>query len=75
MKNEKAFQEKLGVCYIPEAEDSEYTYEDLLNISGGNVKLSESLFDLLEWQHPETLIDEWMREDEIDEDYNFISYE
>lgn len=73
MKDYEAFEKQTGVCYIPETSDREYTYEDLLEISGNNVILTNRLFDLLEWQHPETLIDEWISEEEIDENFNILN--
>jgi len=64
MKDLKAFQNKKGTCYVPELSDEKYTYNDFLNIAKGNKKLAEQLFSVVEWQHPETIIDEWEIEDE-----------
>ena len=73
MKDYKAFEQQSGTCYIPEAEDVEYTYSDLLDMCHNNSALASNMFDLLEWQHPETLFDEWVREGEIDENGNFLN--
>lgn len=72
MKSYEAFQNQKGIVYIPEAEDQEYTYEDFLDIAGGNVKLAHIIFQLCDWQHPETIVDELEREEEIDENKNII---
>ena len=64
MKDLKAFQNKKGTCYVPELSDEKYTYNDFLNIAKGNKKLAKQLFSVVEWQHPETIIDEWEIEDE-----------
>lgn len=72
----KTLQEKIGKeGYIPEnAEegDNPYYYEDFLRIARGNEKLAEVIYDLCEWQHPETIFEELLIEEEIDEDGNMI---
>lgn len=76
MKDYEAFKAKEGVCYVSESDfhndGTEYTYTDLLNQCNGNTRLVEILFDILDWQHPATLLDEWFREGEIDENCNII---
>lgn len=55
------------VIYIPEygyrngtiCEDSIYTKKDFIDITGGDNKLAQELFEDVDWQHPETLYDEW----------------
>jgi len=58
------------VVYIPEFgydEDgmpiSIYSFNDFLNICNGNRALAYQLLEDVDWQHPETLYDEWMNED------------
>ena len=63
MKNYKAFKSKSGVCYVPELSNQKYTYTDFLNLAQGNKKIANLLFNVVEWQHPETLLDEWDREE------------
>jgi len=57
-KDYKAFESKKGVCYIPELTDHKYTYNDFMDIAKGNEELAKTLFDLVDWQHPETLYNE-----------------
>ena len=65
-KNPRAFYEKLNeVCYIPELSDTKYTYQDFLNMANGNENIARILFDTVDWQCPETLLDEYLREDEL----------
>lgn len=49
------------VCYIPEniADDDDfYTHNDFLTLCGGKEDLAAQLFDSVNWQHPEVVIDE-----------------
>lgn len=71
-KDTAAFEKKEGVCYIPESGDDEYTYQDFLEIGMGNEKLAAVLFSLVDWQSPETVFDELLREGEIDENGNIL---
>lgn len=72
-KDEEAFNNKKGICYSPELSDETYTYEDYIAIAkyflgkkkGDIEKVARMLFDYSEWQHPETLADEW--EDDLEE--------
>lgn len=57
-KNEEAFNNKKGTCYIPELSDTRYSYKDFLNITG-NEEQARILFEEVDWQHPETLFEEW----------------
>ena len=67
-KDPIAFSRKTGICYIPEYDDfiGGYTYENFLEISEGNEEIAEFLFETVDWQHPETLLDECFSEGEID---------
>ena len=56
-KNPGNFIKKSGVCYVPELSDSEYTYRDFLELCGGNEELAEYVFEMVDWQHPESFID------------------
>lgn len=70
-KDTKAFEDKEGVCYIPEHFDEQdavnFTYDDFLEISKGNDKLAKIIFNLCNWQHPETVFQELLNEEEINE--------
>jgi len=72
-KDSEAFDRQEGVCYIPEAEFEDegqpdggldlnsrpgYTYQDFLDVCYGNKKLAHDVFDLVDWQCPETVVDE-----------------
>ena len=67
-----AYNKKTGVCYVPEAGDRQYTYQDFLEIAKGKEDLATIIFYLCEWQHPETIFDEMLREGEIDENGNAL---
>lgn len=74
-KNKDAFENQEGVCYVPENPDEDergYTYDDFLNIARGNEKLAEVIFDLCDWQHPETVFEDMKVEGEVDEDGNIL---
>lgn len=57
-KNFQNFERKRGVCYVPELSDKEYTYDDFLALCGGNHTLAEFVFEIVDWQHPETVVEE-----------------
>ena len=65
-KNSKAFYEKSNeVCYLSELNDYKYTYEDFLNIAYGSEEVAEFLFDIVDWQSPETLVEDCLSNDEV----------
>ncbi len=47
---------------------SGYTREDLEALCKGTQYDAEDLFDHLDWMYPETLLDEWIREEEEEEE-------
>ncbi len=64
-KNDEAFENKPEeVCYIPELSDEKYTRNDFLELCTGDEELARTLFNYCDWQHPETVIDEWIEEEE-----------
>jgi hypothetical protein len=75
MKYRDAFDKRTGICYIPEAADAAYSYYGILAIAKNNEALALIIFDLCEWQHPETIFDELLREGEIDEKGNILDKE
>jgi len=91
-KDEQAFVEKKGICYIPEHAfsdmdgksiecdecevdeekfDEGFTYQDFYNLAKEFVEeneisdehsietITQNLFDMVDWQYPSTLIDQW----------------
>ena len=60
-----AFQDYLDApCYVPELLDTVYTAEDFLHICNGQIEFADQLFDNVDWQHPESLMEEWMQNNE-----------
>lgn len=54
-----------AVCYIPELSDSKYTWKEFREICGGNEELAKELFHTVDWQHPESLLEDWRVAGEI----------
>ena len=54
------------VCYIPENDDTLYTRRDFLNICEGSEEMAGELFRNVDWQHPETLFDEYWDSGEVE---------
>jgi len=77
-KDFKAYEQKKDViCYVPEFNDDGYTPKDFQllaetafkdnNWKGNPQVLADLLFDTVDWQSPETLIDEWHNMSEFDD--------
>lgn len=64
-KDRKAYEDKKRICYIPENDNTGYTYEDFVKIAGGNIRIADLLFDMVDWQHPATLFDELLHENTL----------
>ena len=67
MKYYENFKSGEGVCYVADLSMQAYTRKDLeklLEEFGFNHNEAEHLFDELEWQHPETILDEWSEKSE-----------
>ena len=65
-KDEDAFQNRPDdVCYIPELSDEKYTRNDILKILAGDEELAKTMFKELDWQHPESLLEDWKANGEI----------
>ena len=61
-KNDEAFYDTENperACYIPELSDSIYTRNDFLQMCNNQSDIAEELYKSVDWQHPETLLDEW----------------
>ena len=68
-KSDEAFydwQHPDRVCYIPELSDSTYTRNSFLAICNDQTELAEELYEAVDWQHPETLLEEWFQGGELD---------
>lgn len=65
--SEEAFIKKEGICYVPELSDNTYTYDDFVAMANGNEDIAEELFRAVDWQHPESLYEEWLNSDEVHE--------
>lgn len=51
------------VCYIPELSDSLYTRQDFLDMCNGQEDIADRIFEAVDWQHPETYLEEqWAEE-------------
>jgi hypothetical protein len=58
-KDEEAFLNHYDVpCYVPELSDEAYTKQDFINICGGRDDFAEICFDVVDWQHPESWVEE-----------------
>lgn len=66
-KNLAAFYSNpFAVCYIPELSDCTYMGMDFLKLSLGQPEIAEEMFLSVDWQHPETWLDEQFRQGELD---------
>ncbi len=52
------------ICYVPELSDATYTHQDFLNLCNGQEKFAKECFYAVDWQHPETWVDEQFLGDE-----------
>lgn len=52
------------VCYVPELSDTAYSHQDFLDLCNGQEKFAKACFEAVDWQHPETWLDEQFREEE-----------
>lgn len=54
-------------CYVPELNDDVYTGQDFLDLAGGVKEVADMIFDVVDWQSPETYFNECCDEGEIDD--------
>ena len=47
-------------CYSPELSDSVYTGNDFLELCNCQQEFADELFDGVDWQHPESLMEDWL---------------
>jgi rubrerythrin len=58
-KNPYSFKnEPKKPCYVPELSNTIYTGEDFLNMCNNQAEIAEIVFEAVDWQHPETYLDE-----------------
>jgi hypothetical protein len=61
-KDEEAYLDKEHpdrICYIPELSDSLYSRQDFLDMCRGQTEFADELFEGCDWQHPESLMNDW----------------
>ena len=59
VKDEPAFLSQPDrVCYVPELSDTLYTRRDFLRICNEQPELAQICFDCVNWEHPETWVEE-----------------
>ena len=67
-KDEEAFTDHYDKpCYVPELTDAVYTKQDFINMCGGREDFAGICFDIVDWQHPESWIEEQFVNSEWDE--------
>jgi uncharacterized protein (DUF983 family) len=67
-KDEEAFYNHYDKpCYIPELSDAVYTKQDFIDLCGGREDFAEVCFETVDWQHPDTWIEEQFTSGEWDE--------
>ncbi len=76
-KDEDAYHNhKDKPCYIPELSIHVYTGNDFLELCKGQQEFADELFEGVDWQHPESLMEDWMRSNEwvLCECGNIVNY-
>lgn len=65
-KDEDAYRNRENdTCYVAEGSDNRYSANDILKICEGRQDLADELFDELDWQHPESQLEDWIVNGEI----------
>lgn len=54
------------VCYIPELSDTKYTRNSILQECNEQTDLAEEVYEALDWQHVSSLLEDWIRNGELD---------
>nr|DAO43609.1 MAG TPA: zinc-ribbon containing domain protein [Caudoviricetes sp.] len=66
-KDEDAFYNRPDdACYIPELSDTVYTRNSILQECNNQTDLAEEVFEAVDWQHVSSLLEDWMRNGELD---------
>ncbi len=59
-KDEEAFKYRHDeICYIPELSDTLYSRNNIVDACKGSIEVAEEVFSALDWQHVESLIEDW----------------
>ena len=67
-KDEEAFFNHCDKpCYVPELSDAIYTRQDFIDLCGGREDFAEICFAIVDWQHPESWVQEQFVNGEWDE--------
>lgn len=61
-KNYNGIDKPDMICYIPEMSDSLYTFNDIIELCDNNVDFATTIFEELNWQSPEVLIEEFIQD-------------
>jgi hypothetical protein len=70
-KDGEAFYKHLNKpCYVPELSDTVYTRQGFIDLCGGREDFAVECFETVDWQHPETWVDEQFAHGEWDECQN-----
>lgn len=65
-KDEEAFYKSEDKpCYVPELSDTVYTRKDFLRLCNEQDSIAEMVFGAVDWQHPESFLDEQYAEGEL----------
>lgn len=64
-KDEDAYKNrKYDPCYVPELSDNVYTAFDFLSMCHGQQEFADELFEGVDWQHPESQMEDWIANNE-----------
>ena len=67
-KDDEAYETGLDkFCYIPELSDKTYTHQDFLDMVDGQEHLADLLFEEVDWQCPESLMEDYYANGEFDD--------
>lgn len=66
-KDEDAFYNRPDdPCYIPELSDTVYTRNSIVQECNNQADIAEEVFTTLDWQHVDTLLEDWFCNGELD---------
>jgi len=74
MKNDKQWHNIAlhELAYRGENEEEWHSKNDLIQMTNGNLKTAELMFNQLDWESPATFLDQCIIYGEIDENYNIL---
>lgn len=72
-ENPFEFYEKAAIASVVENNNyvaiQGYTRQDFIELCNGDEKWARELYDHVDWQHPETLWDEWLEDEELQKEF------